>query len=80
MLDDTHDPSLRSWVESANDPSTDFRFRIFHSAYFVAPGTREEARIGVAIGDQIIDLAALRPRRGSRRRDGDCPVSVARRA
>ena len=23
-IDDTHDPKLESWVESANDPETDF--------------------------------------------------------
>ena len=23
-IDETHDPSLKSWVESANDPTTDF--------------------------------------------------------
>ena len=24
MIDATHDPALVSWVESANDPATDF--------------------------------------------------------
>jgi fumarylacetoacetase len=24
MLNETHDPARRSWVQSANDPSTDF--------------------------------------------------------
>jgi fumarylacetoacetase len=23
-INETHDPNLRSWVESANDPNTDF--------------------------------------------------------
>ena len=23
-LDETHDPALMSWIESANDPATDF--------------------------------------------------------
>jgi len=58
MLDDTHDPSLRSWVESANDPSTDFPIQNLPFGVFRRAGTREAARIGVAIGDQIIDLAA----------------------
>ena len=58
MLDDNHDPSLRSWVESANDPSTDFPIQNLPFGVFRRAGTREAARIGVAIGDQIIDLAA----------------------
>ena len=56
-IDDTHDPALVSWVDAANDPATDFpiqnlpfgRFRRAGDAHF---------RIGVAIGDQVVDVAA----------------------
>jgi fumarylacetoacetase len=54
-LDETHDPSLQSWVESANDPKTDFPIQNLPFARFRRSG---EARwtIGVAIGDQVLDL------------------------
>ncbi|MDN8614868.1 fumarylacetoacetase [Variovorax ginsengisoli] len=54
-LNDTHDPKLRSWVASANQAGCDFPIqnlpfgRFSHSAD-AAP------RIGVAIGDRILDL------------------------
>lgn len=55
MLNATHDPAKRSWVESANSTETDFpiqnlpfgRFRIGDGA----------PRCGVAIGASIVDLA-----------------------
>ena len=54
-LDDTHDQTLQSWLESANDPATDFpiqnlplgRFRRDPNGPWLA---------GVAIGDQVVDL------------------------
>lgn len=56
MLDRTHDPSRRSWVESANEPDADFPiqnlpFGIFEDG---PPGSR----VGVAIGDQVLDVTA----------------------
>jgi fumarylacetoacetase len=55
-LDDTHDPRLRSWVSSANEPSTDFPIQNLPFGVFEAGGSA--ARIGVAIGDRILDLRA----------------------
>jgi fumarylacetoacetase len=54
-IDQTHDPALRSWVDTANKPGADFPvqnlpFGVFRSR------TSAEPRIGVAIGDQILDL------------------------
>ncbi|WP_250512309.1 fumarylacetoacetase [Caballeronia sp. INDeC2] len=51
-------PALKSWIESANDPASDFPiqnlpFGIFSDA--VSP----QPRAGVAIGEWIVDLAAL---------------------
>src|SRR5579884_963448 len=56
MRDDANDPALRSWVESANDPASDFPIQNLPFGVF-RRGT-ERARAGVAIGDQILDLAA----------------------
>ncbi|KNZ32007.1 MAG: fumarylacetoacetase [Methylibium sp. NZG] len=56
MLDDTHDPALRSWVDSANDGATDFPVQNLPFGRFRRAGTEEPYRIGVAIGDQVLDL------------------------
>ena len=55
----THDPELRSWVTSANDPETDFPIQNLPFGVFRRKKTGETPRGGVAIGDQIFDLAAL---------------------
>ncbi|HXF44574.1 MAG TPA: fumarylacetoacetase, partial [Burkholderiaceae bacterium] len=50
-------PALASWVESANDPTTDFPLQNLPFGRFrTAPGA--PWRIGVAIGDQVLDLQA----------------------
>ena len=56
--DATHDPALQSWVLSANTPDTDFPVQNLPFGRFRRPG--EPWRIGIAIGDQILDLAAAR--------------------
>src|SRR4051794_37752912 len=56
-LDETHDPALRSWVDSANDPATDFPIQNLPFGVF-RHVNRRAARIGVAIGDRIFDLHA----------------------
>ena len=58
-LNETHDPALRSWLASANLAGTDFPIQNLPFAVFRRRGTLEAFRGGVAIGDQIIDLAAL---------------------
>ncbi|HSN31146.1 MAG TPA: fumarylacetoacetase, partial [Ideonella sp.] len=60
--DATHDPALKSWVESANAPDTDFPIQNLPYARFRRLGQSEPWRIGVAIGDQVLDcrLAAER--------------------
>ena len=57
-LNATHDPSLRSWVTSANIGGTDFPIQNLPFAVFRRAGGFEEFRGGVAIGDQILDLRA----------------------
>jgi fumarylacetoacetase len=58
MLDETHDPSLLCWVESANDSRSDFPIQNLPIGEFRRAGKAESARVGVAIGDQILDVAA----------------------
>jgi fumarylacetoacetase len=55
MIDQTHDPKLRSWVESANRPGCDFPIQNLPVGVFVAAG-ENRARLGVAIGDFILDV------------------------
>jgi fumarylacetoacetase len=59
MLDETHDPALRSWVATANAAGSDFPIQNLPFAVFRRRGTDEAFRGGVAIGDQVVDLAAL---------------------
>ena len=58
-INETHDPALRSWVVSANSPTTDFPIQNLPFGVFRRRHTPEAFRGGVAIGDQILDLAAL---------------------
>lgn len=59
-LDDTHDPGLRSWVVSANDPGGDFPIQNLPLGVFRRRGRAEAPRVGVAIGDQVLDLRCCR--------------------
>jgi fumarylacetoacetase len=61
-LDETHDPRARSWLASANAIDGDFPIQNLPFGVFRRRGTAEEFRGGVAIGDQIVDLAALAER------------------
>jgi fumarylacetoacetase len=48
----------RSWVESANDASTDFPIQNLPFGVFSRDGVVESGRVGVAIGDQILDVTS----------------------
>jgi len=56
QINETHDPNLRSWVESANDPNTDFPIQNLPFGMFARLDLGSDARVGVAIGDQVLDL------------------------
>ena len=60
LTDATHDPALRSWVPSANQPGTDFPIQNLPYGRFRRKGVEEPWRIGVAIGDQVLDLRLAR--------------------
>ncbi len=56
MIDATHDPARRSWVTSANGHD---EFPIQNLPFCVFSRSNATPRIGVAIGDEILDLGAL---------------------
>ncbi len=58
-IDVTHDPSLTSWVDSANRPECDFPLQNLPFAVFRRAGSGEPLRCGVGIGDAVLDLTAL---------------------
>ncbi len=53
-MDLTHDPNLKSWVESANDAGSGFPIQNLPYASFRKRG-EERVRVGVAIGDLVLD-------------------------
>jgi fumarylacetoacetase len=57
-IDATHDPKRKSWVASANAADTDFPIQNLPFGRFRRAGSGEAWRIGVAIGDQVLDARA----------------------
>ncbi|MCK8784092.1 fumarylacetoacetase [Roseomonas sp. NAR14] len=57
--DATHDPRLRSWLPAANAAGCDFPIQNLPLGAFSRPG-ESATRIGVAIGDRVLDLRAAR--------------------
>jgi fumarylacetoacetase len=55
-MDSTHDPLRRSWVRSADDPAVDFPIQ--NLPFGVFRHGASAPRIGVAIGERVLDLAA----------------------
>jgi fumarylacetoacetase len=55
-MDSTHDPNLKSWIESANRPDIDFPIQNLPYASFRKRG-EEQTRLGVAIGDMLLDVS-----------------------
>jgi fumarylacetoacetase len=60
QTDETHDPSLRSWVQSANAEGCEFPIQNLPLGVYRQAGSAEHGRVGVAIGDRILDVAAVR--------------------
>ena len=54
---ETHDPSRKSHVASANAAGTDFPIQNLPYGVFRVRGRNEAPRVGIAIGDQIFDLS-----------------------
>lgn len=58
IIDETHDPKLQSWVESANDPNTDFPIQNLPLCSVVSSSDSEPS-CGVRIGDSVLVLSQL---------------------
>jgi fumarylacetoacetase len=59
VLDETHDSKVQSWVESANVTGSDFPIQNLPFGVFRRRYADATARVGVAIGDLILDLAGM---------------------
>ena len=59
-LNETHSAQLTSWVASANTAQTDFPIQNLPFGVFRHTGSKQAFRVGVAIGDDILDLTAAR--------------------
>ncbi|MCC7039983.1 MAG: fumarylacetoacetase [Burkholderiales bacterium] len=55
MIDETHDPALTSWVPGAETAGGQFPIQNLPFGAFM-PASEDVARIGVAIGDGVLDL------------------------
>jgi fumarylacetoacetase len=55
-INETHDPNLKSWIESANDPDTDFPIQNLPFITYWSKNEEDIGGIGVLIGDQVFDL------------------------
>ncbi len=58
LLNETHDPALKTWLASANEPAGDFPIQNLPFGVFRRAGSKEAFRGGVAIGDAIVNLPA----------------------
>ena len=58
VLNETHAPALQSWVASAQAVCGDFPIQNLPFGVFRRAGSQESFRVGVAIGDQILDIGA----------------------
>jgi fumarylacetoacetase len=59
LLNETHDPHLKSWIVSAQASGCDFPIQNLPFAVFRRRDTGQPFRGGVAIGNQVVDLAAV---------------------
>lgn len=55
-INSTHEPTMRSWIESANAPDSDFPIQ--NLPFCVYQHSTQPASIGVGIGEQILSLRA----------------------
>ena len=59
IIDQTHDPKIQSWVESANMEGSNFPPQNLPFGVFQRHDGGGTARVGVAIGDRILDLVGM---------------------
>lgn len=58
-IDETHDPLLRSWVDAALPGKSAFPIQNLPFGVFTWRGSASPPRLGVRIGDSILDLQAV---------------------
>jgi fumarylacetoacetase len=58
VINRTHDPALRSWVQSANEPGCDFPVQNLPFGVFERRDHAGVKSVCVAIGDYILDIGA----------------------
>jgi len=73
-LDETHNPNLTSWVDSANEPTSDFPIQNLPFGIFTRTKGEPLTRGGVALGTKIIDVTMLHERGYF---DGDAALAAA---
>jgi fumarylacetoacetase len=56
-INETHDPAVKSWVESANRPDSDFPIQNLPFGACRRRGSGQPPRVGVAIGDFVLDVS-----------------------
>ncbi len=60
LTNETHDAALQSWVESANDPASDFPIQNLPLVVFeAAHDGHSHDHLGVIIGDQVLDIGMM---------------------
>ncbi len=61
-INETHDPNLKSWVESANDPNTDFPIQNLPYCNFYRKSENDDSYVGswgTVIGDFVFDTHVI---------------------
>jgi fumarylacetoacetase len=56
-INETHDPAIKSWLESANRADGDFPIQNLPFGVCRRRGSGQPPRVGVAIGDFVLDVA-----------------------
>ncbi len=56
-MNETHDPKVKSWVTTANQPGCDFPIQNLPFGVF-RKNQHDHGSIGIAIGDQVLDVGA----------------------
>lgn len=56
-INETHDPNLKSWIESANSPDTDFPIQNLPFCVFEPHEDPDDRQAGILIGDYVLSLA-----------------------
>ena len=59
QINETHNPNLSSWVESANAATTDFPIQNLPLGVFRKKGEQGAGTVGIAVGDSILDVSAV---------------------